>query len=115
MLLLTGLSLSSFITIYGFKTKTVTQAYYFLSLLVVALVFAILVYRRFWSSTVDFAERLAKVALGFRRLRDWVAGIYICRKHRNARLAGFVDPIGNDTQFGLSFERRAADFCLLRD
>lgn len=49
MLLLTGLSLSSFITIYGFKTKTVTQAYYFLSLLVVALVFAILVYRRFWS------------------------------------------------------------------
>jgi hypothetical protein len=49
MVLLTGWSLYSFLTIIGFKTKTVTQAYYLLWLLVVALVLAILVYRRFWS------------------------------------------------------------------
>ena len=49
MVLLTAWSLSSFLTIYGFQTKTVTQAYYLLSGLVVALVLAILAYRRFWS------------------------------------------------------------------
>jgi hypothetical protein len=89
MLLLTGLSLSSFITIYGFKTKTVTQAYYFLSLLVVALVFAILVYRRFWSlrsiSPSDW-QKLRWVC----RLRDWVAGIYICQQATRASLVSWI-------------------------